>query len=67
MQGVVYLEKLRIIEPNSPVDLAKFLHGAERIDREQERRLLVKRPDVLDKYSFRIRDFLETDAVFCEH
>ena len=45
------MEKHGIVESNSAEDLARFLRGAQRIDREQERKLLEARPDVLDRSS----------------
>lgn len=50
LQGLKYLLRHGLVE-NTAADIARFLHGARRIDRFQERRVLEARADVLDEYA----------------
>ena len=49
VQGLVYLVRHGLVEDRAS-DIARFLHGARRIDRFQERRILEARADLLDEY-----------------
>ena len=53
VQGLVYLVRHGLVEDRA-ADIARFLHGARRIDRFQERRILEARADLLDEYVFHL-------------